>query len=592
MNPEEEFETKIGCFLLCIVLIGVIAFVFKQVWIIPVALIVWGLHTDIKYIKNREKENSLNYEIELSPYNIKLYRERAELNLKNKKYNEAIQDYTRIIEFNSSNPAENYACRAYAYYLAGENQLAIKDYNEAIAYQPQCSAWYSYRSLAYKNCGSESAYKEAIIDLNTAYELMYAKEPKIYNIESKNFRFGPSDLHFERGMLYSLINRPYCAVEELKLVPEKHKYIDIAKQEIEKCSVAFQSVKQIKQQKETDYWLNLDGWEFEKAIADVFNKMGYSTNVTKGSGDGGVDIIIEQSGYRAIVQCKHYSYPVQPEPVRALWGCKDEFNANEVILVATNGVTQAGQEFIDKRVQYKLYTLNDILELMAQVENKTGDFITEFRWYSKQPPQNKHCLDINLPLKINTDLAGNNVEIEYFIWETYKQDNYKLVSKKISIDIPNDYETKRKLIYSQKGNIDGDNIGSLYINLVDELNTQVESSDVDYATGLPKELKKFNWGAFLLPAIWLIGNKCSSVLGVLIAAGFVFNLLYKAGLDEIWGLIAYIGVSIFLGIKGNELAWKNNKYEDIEEFNIIQHRWVAGIIILIILTLLILSGIS
>lgn len=138
---------------------------------------------------------------------------------------------------------------------------------------------------------------------------------------------------------------------------------------------------------------------------------------------------------------------------------------------------------------------------MAQVENKTGDFITEFRWYSKQPPQNKHCLDINLPLKINADLTGNNVEIEYFIWETYKQDNYKLVSKKISIDIPNDYETKRKLTYSQKGNIDGDNIGNLYINLVDELNTQVESFNVDYATGLPKELKKFNWGAFLLPVV-------------------------------------------------------------------------------------------
>lgn len=150
----------------------------------------------------------------------------------------------------------------------------------------------------------------------------------------------------------------------------------------------------------------------------------------------------------------------------------------------------------------------------------------------------------------------------------------------------------RKLTYSQKGNIDGDNIGNLYINLVDELNTQVESSDVDYSTGLPKELKKFNWGAFLLPVIWLIGNKCGSVLGGLFAIGFVINLLYKVGLDEIWGLVAYIGISIFLGIKGNELAWKNNKYEDIEEFNIIQHRWVAGIITLIILILLIISGIS
>lgn len=119
------------------------------------------------------------------------------------------------------------------------------------------------------------------------------------------------------------------------------------------------------------WWWNLDGWRFEEEVAKIFTLLGYKATVTKGSGDGGVDIILEREDYRAIVQCKHYRNPVPPEPIRALWGCKDDFGANEVILVASSGITQSGADFISNKPNFKVLNLDDIIGLSEQVNSSS-----------------------------------------------------------------------------------------------------------------------------------------------------------------------------------------------------------------------------
>lgn len=69
---------------------------------------------------------------------------------------------------------------------------------------------------------------------------------------------------------------------------------------------------------------------------------------------------------------------------------------------------------------------------------------------------------------------------------------------------------------------------------------------------VPEEIKGWNWGAFWLNWIWGIGN-------------------------QVWiGLLALvIGLimSIILGIKGNEWAWQNRRFESIEQFKQVQRIW-------------------
>lgn len=114
---------------------------------------------------------------------------------------------------------------------------------------------------------------------------------------------------------------------------------------------------------EREYWWGLDGWQFEQQVAKVFEAIGYKADVTKGSGDGGVDIILTKDNYRAIVQCKHHTDPVKPEAIRALYGVKKDFHADEVIMVASVGATPSGYDFIKDKPDYKLYTLDDIIKM-------------------------------------------------------------------------------------------------------------------------------------------------------------------------------------------------------------------------------------
>lgn len=82
---------------------------------------------------------------------------------------------------------------------------------------------------------------------------------------------------------------------------------------------------------------------------------------------------------------------------------------------------------------------------------------------------------------------------------------------------------------------------------------------------------KWNWGAFLMNWIWGIGNKTYIALLCLIPG---VNL-----------------VMIFvLGARGNQWAWKNNRWENAEHFNRVQNLWAAfglgmlsGMLILLIL---------
>ena len=81
---------------------------------------------------------------------------------------------------------------------------------------------------------------------------------------------------------------------------------------------------------------------------------------------------------------------------------------------------------------------------------------------------------------------------------------------------------------------------------------------------LPPEIRGWNWGAFWLTWIWGIRNRT-----------------WIAFLD----LIPYVGfvMPFILGAKGNKWAWRNQKWDSIEQFKKSQHRWAKwGLIIFLI----------
>jgi serine/threonine protein kinase len=78
---------------------------------------------------------------------------------------------------------------------------------------------------------------------------------------------------------------------------------------------------------------------------------------------------------------------------------------------------------------------------------------------------------------------------------------------------------------------------------------------------VPEEILGWNWGAFLMPWIWLWTN-------------------------QVWvgmfSFIPHVGwvVAIALGAKGNELAWKSRRWRSVEHFKEHQRGWaIAGVLI-------------
>ena len=60
----------------------------------------------------------------------------------------------------------------------------------------------------------------------------------------------------------------------------------------------------------------MSGREFEYYMAKVFETLGYEVNLVGGTGDQGVDLLIQQGHELIAVQCNNYNQPVVNKPVQ------------------------------------------------------------------------------------------------------------------------------------------------------------------------------------------------------------------------------------------------------------------------------------
>ena len=77
---------------------------------------------------------------------------------------------------------------------------------------------------------------------------------------------------------------------------------------------------------------------------------------------------------------------------------------------------------------------------------------------------------------------------------------------------------------------------------------------------MPEELKRFNWGAFLLNWIWGIMHK-----------KYITLLILPANIIPIIGPLA---MSVWFGFEGNKWAWESKEWNSVSEFNESQKFWI------------------
>lgn len=87
----------------------------------------------------------------------------------------------------------------------------------------------------------------------------------------------------------------------------------------------------------------MSGQEFENFISHLFRKMGYSSEVTKTSGDQGIDVIVEKNGKRIGIQTKCYSNTVSNKAIQEVVAGIKYYQLTKGIVITNNYFTESAK---------------------------------------------------------------------------------------------------------------------------------------------------------------------------------------------------------------------------------------------------------
>ena len=110
----------------------------------------------------------------------------------------------------------------------------------------------------------------------------------------------------------------------------------------------------------------------------------------------------------------------------------------------------------------------------------------------------------------------------------------------------------------------------------------------------PPEISGFNWGAFLHPLFWGYNHKSwIALLCIPMSLARIYMLYFQHQRGELFGntilgsFVVSLGFAIWFGKQANKLAWRNRRWESINQFKKVQQKWALwGLCLTVVLTML------
>ena len=92
----------------------------------------------------------------------------------------------------------------------------------------------------------------------------------------------------------------------------------------------------------------MEGHEFEYFCAELLERCGFEeVQVTRGSGDQGVDILAKKEDIRYAIQCKNYSTPLGNTPVQEVYAGKTFYRCHVGVVMTNSTFTKGAVELAD-----------------------------------------------------------------------------------------------------------------------------------------------------------------------------------------------------------------------------------------------------
>lgn len=117
----------------------------------------------------------------------------------------------------------------------------------------------------------------------------------------------------------------------------------------------------------------MTGHDYERVVAAYLRNKGYNrVEVTKGSGDYGVDVIAHKGKKKYAVQCKYYTSPVSLGAVQEVIAGKAMYNCNAAMVVTNSTFTEAAEKLAKQNgvklvsgVKSSGYSIKDFLTFVG-----------------------------------------------------------------------------------------------------------------------------------------------------------------------------------------------------------------------------------
>ena len=123
-----------------------------------------------------------------------------------------------------------------------------------------------------------------------------------------------------------------------------------------------------KRRKKSNIFANMEGHEFEYYCANLLEQHGFiDVEVTRGSGDFGIDVLAEKDGVSYAIQCKRYEKPVGVKAVQEAYAGRDYYD-RMVGAVMTNQYFTAPAVEAAKKLKILLWD-GGYIESMVSDEN-------------------------------------------------------------------------------------------------------------------------------------------------------------------------------------------------------------------------------
>ena len=123
----------------------------------------------------------------------------------------------------------------------------------------------------------------------------------------------------------------------------------------------------------------MKGQEFERYCANLLIAYGFKNiEVTKGSGDQGVDIIGYYNGCKYAIQCKRYSKKLGNSPVQEVAAGKNFYNCQNAMVITNNYFTESAIQ-LAKANNVELWDRNNLMQVIYYTDSQWDELLEKIK---------------------------------------------------------------------------------------------------------------------------------------------------------------------------------------------------------------------